>query len=363
MRGFAVVAVALAGLALAFTPSLERLDNALLDLQWAVLRKFDPRPAPRDIVIVGLDEKSARSIVAPQGMWHEALGMALTRIASAKPRAIGIDIALPERSYDAVRPGVDRALLVGLAAARRNGPLVATLSIDARTRGARPVHPPFLALLGEEGLGIGLLASDIDGVTRRFSLAIPTEDGAFPTFAGRLCRAISKGCVDGLLHFALGDPFAYVPLQRVLETQDTELLGKLFKDRVVLVGEIQRYANRIAVPANYAGWEGPAPDSPAIVVHAQSLRTALQQSAPREASKVPVAFLVTLAALLVLVRDPRFAAVFGVLAAAAFFVVGALALRGGIFLPLGGALATLALAWLARTAWALSTRFELRRKG
>lgn len=363
MRMFAVVAVALAGLALAFTPWIERLDNALLDAEWAALRRFDARPAPRDIVIVGLDERSARGIAAPQGMWHEALGMALVRIASAKPRAIGIDIALPERSYDAVRPGVDRALLVGLAAARRNGPLVATLSIDARTRAARPVHPPFLALLGEEGLGIGLIARDADGVTRRFALSIPTEDGAFPTLAGRLCRALSRNCSDGLVHFALGQPYVYIPLQRVLETQDVELLGKMFRDRVVLLGEIQRYGNRIAVPANYAGWEEPARDTPAIVVHAQSLRTALLQAAPREATRVPVVFLVGLAALLVLVRDPRHGLVLGILAAAGVFVAGTLALRGGLYLPIGATLVTLAAAWIARTGWILTRRFEVRRKG
>jgi len=32
---------------------------------------------------------------------------------------------------------------------------------------------------------------DVDGVTRRFSLALPTEDGSFPTFAGRLWKALA----------------------------------------------------------------------------------------------------------------------------------------------------------------------------
>lgn len=363
MRGFAVVAVALAGLVLAFTPWLERIDNRVLDAEWAALRKFDARPAPRDIVIVGIDEKSARSIPAPQEMWHEALGLALVRIASAKPRAIGIELALPERSYDVVRPGVDRALLVGLAAARENGPLVVALNVDARTRGARPIHPPFLALLGEERLGLALLPRDIDGVTRRYSLMIPTEDGGFPTLAGRLCRALSRHCGDGLLHFALGEPFAYVPLQRVLETQDVELLEKLFRDRVVLVGEIQRYANRIAVPVNFAGWEEPGRETPSVVVHAQSLRTAMMDAAPRESSRVPVVFLVTAAALLLLVPRPLHGLVLGLLAAAGFFVVATLSLRGGVYVPIAGALLTLALAWLARAGWELSHAFELRRKG
>ena len=131
------------------------------------------------------------AIPEPPGLWHAPLGLALARIAAAKPRAIGLDYPLPERSFDAIRPGLDRALIVGLAAAAQNGPFVAVLTIDARTRSAKRIHTPFLALLGDSRLGIGLVARDADGVTRRFSLLIPTEDGGFPTFAGRLCRALS----------------------------------------------------------------------------------------------------------------------------------------------------------------------------
>ena len=35
MRMFAIVALALGGLALAFTPWTERLDNVLLDVEWS----------------------------------------------------------------------------------------------------------------------------------------------------------------------------------------------------------------------------------------------------------------------------------------------------------------------------------------
>lgn len=362
MRTLAVAAVALAGLALAFTPWVERLDHALLDAQWATLAKFDRRSAPPDIVIVGIDEASARAIDAPPGLWHEALGMALTRIASARPRAIALELALPERSFDAVRPGVDRALMVGLAAARDNGPLVAALAIDARTRSARPIHAPFLAVLGEERLGLGLLASDSDGVTRRYTLAVPTEDGAFPTLAGRLCRALASPCSEGLVHFALGAPYRYIPLGQVLEMRDTDWLAQRFRDRIVLLGEIQRFAHRIAVPTSLAAWEDSTSEAPAVVVHAQSLRTALAQAAPREASRPVVALTVLLAAWLVLMRDPRLAAVGALLAAGGAFAAAVLALRAGLYVPIAAALLTLAIAWLGRAGWTASRAFEVRRR-
>src|SRR5690349_19693421 len=90
-RAFAVAAIALAGLGFAITPLCERLDNALLDLQWQVLRRVDGRPAPDDIAIVGIDEATLRAIPEPPALWHAHLGVALARIAAAGPRAIVLD--------------------------------------------------------------------------------------------------------------------------------------------------------------------------------------------------------------------------------------------------------------------------------
>src|SRR4051812_13616840 len=162
LRAAAVAAIALLALLYSLTPLADRADAAILDVEWSLLSRLDSRPAPDDIMIVGVDEASYREILEPPGMWHAQIGEVLVRVASAQPRAIGLDIALPERSFEPVRAGLDRALLVGLAAARRAAPIVAGLSIDARSRAARPVFPPLLAVLGEDGLGISLLARDGD---------------------------------------------------------------------------------------------------------------------------------------------------------------------------------------------------------
>jgi CHASE2 domain-containing sensor protein len=362
MRAFSVAAIALAGLVLSLLPVMAGLDDALLDREWRLLRSLVARPAPDDIVIVGIDAASVRAIPQPPGLWHEPLGLALARIAATKPRAIGLDYPLPERSFDSIRPGLDRALFTGLAAAAQNGPFVVTLSIDLRTRSARRIHTPFLAVLGDTRLGIGLLARDGDGVTRRFSLLIPTEDGGFPTFAGRLCRALTKRCGDGLIDYALGAPFNYVPLKSVLEAQEGAPLAKLFHDRIVLIGETQPYSDRIDVPVNLAGWETGGRDSPAIVVHAQSLRTALLDAAPREAARPLAVFLVFFASLVFLVRDWRLALAASVLAMALTLAGAVFALRGGLYIPVAAVLATLGLAFIARAiaAWAANRRTSRR---
>ena len=355
LHAFALAGLALAGFAFAITPLASAFDNQLLDREWALLRKFAVKPAPDDVIIVGIDPATIEAIAAPPGLWHEPLGLALARIAAAKPRAIGLDYPLPERSFDAVRPGLDRALFTGLAAAARNGPFVAALNIDARTRSARRIHTPFLALLGDSRLGIGLLARDDDGVTRRFSLVIPTEDGGFPTFAGRLCRALSRHCNDGLIDYSLGAPLRNVSMKSVLEMQDASLLESLFRDRIVLIGETQPYADRVAVPVNLAAWEDTQRDSPAIVVHAQSLRTALA-AAPQEASRPLSVLLLSLAALVFLIRDWRIALATLTLAAVAAFAGAVSALHGGLYISIAPVLVTLALAGLARAAVAYRAR-------
>lgn len=358
-RAFAIAALALAGFLASLTPVARSLDDSLLDFEWRMIGKFGLRTAPDDIVIVGIDPATVSSIAAPPALWHEAIGTVLTRIAATKPRAIALDFPLPDRSYDAIHAGLDRALLAGLVSAAQNGPFVATLNIDPRTRSAKGIHAPFLALLGDTRLAVGLLSRDADGVTRRFSLLLPTDDGGFPTLEGRLCRALSRQCNDGLIHYALGAPLRYVPMKNVLEMQDAALMERLFRDRVVFIGETQPFGDRVAVPVNLAGWEGPAPDSPAVVVHAQALRTAMLGAAPSEASRPLVVLLLSVGALVYLMRDWRMALAVAALASAAAFIAALVALRGGTYVPVASILFTV---WLAAGARAAVSWRQARRR-
>ena len=346
-RAIALAAVALGGFLFSFTPLAGRLDHAILDAQWRLLRKLETRPATAPVIVVGIDEASLEALPEPPPLWHEALGRALARVAAARPRAIGFDLPLPDRSFESVRRGLDQALFDGLAQAVGAVPFVAVLSVDPGTRGVKRIHTPYLALLGERRLGLDLLATDPDGVARRFSLLVPTEDGGFPTLVGRLCRELEAECSEGMIDWGLGEPILSVPLVNVLKMPDEALFARLFRGRIVLFGQAQRFSERVPVPWNLAAWEAGGPDSPAIVVHAQTLRTALA-GAPTEASRPMVLVLVTLAALLFLGSRWPLLAVTALLAAAASFVASTLLLRAGQFVPLGTILFTLLLAWITR---------------
>lgn len=354
-RGPALVALAVTAFILSATGWLERIDHRVLDTAWRIVRSLGPGTAPVEIVVVGIDEATVREIPEPPGLWHDALARVFARIAAAKPKAIGVDVPLPDRSFDHLRPGIDRTLMLGLAAARQGAPLVASLAIDPASRGVRRIHAPLLAVLQEERLGIGLVARDVDGSARRFSIALPTEDGAFPTFAGRLCRALSKRCTDGLIDYGHGPAVRVVPFQAVLGMNDLAALEGLFRDRVVLVGDTSAFGNRIPVPINLAENESRSAQSSTIVVHALSLRTALGE-APQDASRPLSMLLASLPALLLLVRRPLPFALSALAAAAGLAVITVGALRHGVAVPVATAAVTLVLAALVVSYEAVRAR-------
>jgi uncharacterized membrane protein len=107
---------------------------------------------------------------------------------------------------------------------------------------------------------------------------------------------------------------------------------------VVLLGDV-RPADRIAVPVNMAGWELGGSLSPAVVVHAQSVRTALSE-APVEAARPLSVLLVTVAALIVLMKDWRMALATALLAAITLFVAATLGLRAGFHTGIAAPLLT-----------------------
>jgi CHASE2 domain-containing sensor protein len=133
-------------------------------------------------------------------------------------------------------------------------------------------------------------------------------------------------------------------MRDVLAAKDAASLATLFRGRIVLIGNTQPYSDRLRVPLNLAAWEKSTRDSPAVVVQAQTLRTAMLGAAPDDASQPLAVVLALLASLPVLLS--RRALALAAAAAGLFLVfVGALvALRGGLFVPVSAPLATLLIA-------------------
>jgi len=278
-----------------------RLDERIFDAQVMLVRMVRPAAvtAPRtDVVLVGVDEASLDALAEPLSLMHATLGTALTAIAHAQPHAIGLDIALPERSFDRLQPGLDAGLMRGLQAARVAAPFALALDTDARGQ-VRVPHAPLLAIAGgADVFGLPLFPIDCDGVVRRYepdpgnvaaaaarcgsgSEAPALSAGAVPTFAGRLALQLGRASLlseGGWVDFTRGAPFDYVPLQDVVRWQRSgarEQLLSHFGGQVVLVGSVLPYLDRLRLPVALARWENALVPPPGLIANAQVLRNVL----------------------------------------------------------------------------------------
>lgn len=282
----AVLLAAAVGLAAAWllkeSAAGERAESLLYDAQVRGLRarRADGErvPGAAEFAIVGIDSATLEDAGLPLAMIHLPLAAALQRIARAGPRAIALDLVLPDHGIDRWIPGADEALASALAAAQRAAPLV--FVVEPRADGTlRAPYAPFAAALGGRGAVTALVPVDGDGVVRRFdpALSAPGAPALAAALAGRL--AMPRGASEaGWIDFVHGEPFSYVPLSGLAVPASAEGAQRdraLFGGRVVLVGAVLPFVDRVRLPVALAGWDYPHTAPPAVLVHAQLLRSAL----------------------------------------------------------------------------------------
>lgn len=264
MRAAKVTAVVVACAAIAASGITERLDLAALDLEFRLLRRWLPRPAPREVAVVGIDERSVAAMPEPIALWHAHLARFLDQMRQAQPAALGIDLVLPERSYERVQPGADMRLTRSIAEARRAYPLVLALTVgpDGMTR---DVHRPFLAAAGPEGAEHALFPLDADNAVRRADAR---------SFAGLLARRLGAEPKSGVIDFSRGTPFRYAYFHEVLEW-DAERLQREFRGKPVLLGTVLPYTDEHRVPARISASDVEGTRAPGVMLHAQVLSNLL----------------------------------------------------------------------------------------
>ena len=323
-------------LAVHFTPPARLLELAWVDLQFRLLRHFAPLPATQEVVVVGIDDATVRGMNLPLATMHAELGRFLEAMALAKPRAVGLDVTLPQTSYDGLKPGLDAALIRGMLRLRNVAPLVLGITTDA-AGAPRPVHQPFLTVAGREGVGYVLVQLDEDGAVRRFDERLGEGGAAVPTLAGQLARRLDVPVEFGLVQFALGEAFRYVPLHEVLALQaanDAAGLARLFGGRVVILGNVFPYEDQIKLPVRLAAWDPDRETTHGVLVHAQQMRSLLEGRMVRPAGEGIALLLVCAAALAWWLRPGLAGALLISLALAAALAIEPLLLRRGVHVPL-----------------------------
>jgi len=253
----------------------EPFDLALFDRQSAYLRSHTVANAAHEVVVVGIDQQTTEQLREPLALWHAHIGRFIRAMADAGASVVGLDIVLPDRSYEKLLPGLDRALLVELVAARTRVPVVLGLTADPEGR-PRAIYPAFLAAAGASGFV--LFPTDRDGVVRRFDEHIDIGGETAPTLAGQMARTLGANVGAGWINYAAGEKIRYVPLQQVLAWQaagDRDALTAAFGGKPVLLGSVLRFEDRLAVPLNPSAWDAEPANAAGVAVHAQALRNLL----------------------------------------------------------------------------------------
>ncbi len=312
-----------------------RIDSALLDMTTGVLRKHFPVAVSNEVVVVGIDETSLATYPEPLTLWHRHLGDFLRAVATGKAAAVGLDLVLPDHSYNQVLPGSDEALMMGILAAKKEIPVVLARTVEASGK-QRALFRKFQLVAGEEGTGLALFPRDADHVVRRFDERIGENGSLVPTLAGQMSRALGKDPAPGIIDYSRGPAFSYIPFHTVLalfQAGNGEGLRQMFEGRPVLLGSVLPSSDAVLQPVNLAAWEDNANLAPGVLIHAQTLRSVLNHGLIQD---MPVLLLGA-----------------AILAASLFWLAGLTPLMAGGILAAVAVGAPAASAWLLREGWYL----------
>ena len=321
---------------LSLTPLANRLELSLLDWQQRVVGQVFALHLADDLVVVGIDEETLRQFPQPLALWHSHLGTFLAGLAIGKPSVVGFDLALPERSFDAVLPGSDLALMRGLIVARQQVGLVIGQLVDERGQ-VRPLHAPLRTVAGEGGTGLLLLPPDADRVVRRFTEHLGDQGQPVPTLVGQMARHLGLAVEPGLINYRLGPRLGYLALQQVnqwVAQGDVASLQRAFGGRPVILGSVLPFEDRHRQPINLAAWEqGNDRQVPGVLIHAQVLRSLMSGGLIRELPPPWTLILALACTLLWFVSLPlRGGLALAMVVLGALFAVGVFALRHGLYL-------------------------------
>jgi adenylate cyclase len=260
-------------------------ERVAFDAQIRLLRNLHPRPLANDIVLIGIDEDTYGEFPEPFALWHKHYARMLHALAKAKPRAVGVDVTLPERSYDGIMPGSDLAIMRGLLDLKRATVLVYVQTLSDKS-GIVPIQPNFRNIITLENVGIDQQEVDPDLSSRRFAETSRYADGAtIPSLAGQILRRLAIPVQTGYIDYSIGAPLEYVPLHSIAKMSDAQL-RKAFENRIVLVGSLIGRTDRWRLPvrllASDPGRVGELSASdvrgyeqPGVLIHSQVVRSHL----------------------------------------------------------------------------------------
>lgn len=357
---------------------LTRLEWPLRDAEMRWQQSQPGQVLANDVVVVAFDEAYLQQAREPLALFHGHLAQALETLAGLQPSVIGVDFALPEKSFrflaprDAAEQDYDRLLMMGLARAARSTPIILATTLDESARRYRSILPGFLAAsglnpvvsqLGLDPRGSAMLCPDSDGIIRRYpDLACRGGVGALPPLAAQMAavQGVSRADWQGDINYLAGQALTVLPVQDVLAQAATAEgragLLQMIGGRAVLLGAVLDYEDRHRAPIALAASNVLNQEVPGILIQAQIYRSLMNQGLLQAWGAGAVWPLVWLASLFCLGRRHGLKLVL-LLGAGGLAAVGNLAaMQRGVMLPVMTLLLTASLAWLGR--WLFELRLQ-----
>jgi len=343
----------------------QSLDYVLYDKQLELSRRYFPLALQVDPVIVGLDDAFIDSIDEPISLSHQHLARVLEIISASGAKVIGLDIALPEKRFETLGvksdPEMDlhRRLLQGMLSTIAQSKLVAAKVWDKDAHHFRESQLDYTAVLQSQATDFQALASahvcaDLDAKIRQFPNQKCQPDHVNISLAGEMAAAYGiRQDWRGKINYRLGSSFKYHSIKTILQmdaNRDLKGLRHLFDGKIVLIGSTQDYVDILPVPVAMADW---LPDSqmvPGVLVHAQALRSMLNQGLMQTVATWQVSLLCVLASVFLWGHRIVFKLSLMTLALLGLYILNASLFLKNLWLPLSPILITLVLA----TGWSIS---------
>lgn len=350
LLGFAICLVVALGFS--YFQIGESLSRKILDRQFNLLHQR-AHPIQNDVVIVGIDEESFKEFKEPFELWHPHLAGFLQAMKVAKPSVLGLDITLPEQSYQFMLPHYEEGMVAALKVLSAQTPVVLARKQDA-DGALRPVDSVLASSVAEVPASV-TLCLDEDRVVRRFDLNRCTVNAQGTSFAEKIAVRLGVTNPDvGLVDFSAGQKFDYIPFLRVLEWQgqaDQQKIIAAFSGKAVLLGVVSARAQRVKVPVPMAVWSPMDKRVPEVLVQAQIVRSMAGNGLIHEIPLWGIVCLTLAAALFWLGRTGWIKLVVFAVTPVALFLLATWLLGRGIYLPLGSLLLAGLFAFIARLGY------------
>ncbi len=293
-----------------FLPITEQLNFTVLDYQFKQLKQ-EAKSVEDNIVIIGIDESTFSSYREPSALWHRHFGELFLALSKTNPKAVGLDIVLPDKSYAFLDKKLDRSLLIGLKELKKKAKIFIVQSLDDHKQ-FRKIFSPILSILGSESITHSIVKYDMDGVLRSHPETLQSMGAnKMEAFSSKLASISGFEVPKGLINYASGKVFNYISMQEVIsmyKSDDLKLLKNEFSNKLVLIGAILPFEDRHRVPLALNALQANSSNIPGVMIHAQSLRTWITGSTINEMSwLIVLLFAFVCAQIGWLVRSPEVA--------------------------------------------------------